>query len=297
MIYLFLMSVIPTVPAAWLTFAEGSVYEAYDGPVRVWGLSVTDDQQLAGAIMKVGGSIFLWSIIVVLWFRRFASSYRDEHQYRRGHLMPTAEIVGHDEDPLTYDDVAREFARQPAASEPEPTGRFGRCDRRPAAARRPRGGAQGDGPPRRSGAPRAARRSGRARRPAARPDGASATRRGPGSTSCRSRSARCAATATWPRPRRARPRAASWATSSSSWPREHDELSSPAARAAAGDPEPHPPRRPGRRVGRRQPGRQRSAPPAGRRSPTTSASRTGTRARRSGSSTSSGRSRSAARCS
>ena len=50
------------------------MYEAYDGPVRVWGLSVTDDQQLAGAIMKVGGSIFLWTIIVMLWFRRFASS-------------------------------------------------------------------------------------------------------------------------------------------------------------------------------------------------------------------------------
>ena len=119
MIYLFLMSVVPTVPAAWLTSAEGTVYDAYAGPVRVWGLSVTDDQQLAGAIMKVGGSIFLWTIIILLWFRRFASSYRDEHDYRRGHLMPTAEIIGHDEDPLTYDDVAREFARQPAASEPE----------------------------------------------------------------------------------------------------------------------------------------------------------------------------------
>ena len=57
MIYLFLQSVVPTVPAGWLTFAEGSVYDAYDKPVRVWGLSVTDDQQLAGAIMKIGGSI------------------------------------------------------------------------------------------------------------------------------------------------------------------------------------------------------------------------------------------------
>jgi putative membrane protein len=118
MIYLFLQSVIPTIPAGWLTFAEGSVYEAYDGPVRVWGLSVTDDQQLAGAIMKLGGSTFLWTIIVVLWFKRFASSYHDEHQYRRGRTMPTAEIVGHDEDPLTYDDVQREFARAPAATEP-----------------------------------------------------------------------------------------------------------------------------------------------------------------------------------
>ncbi len=122
MIYLFLMSVVPTVPAGWLTFAEGAVYDAYDRPIRVWGLSVTDDQQLAGAVMKVGGSTFLWSIIVVLWFRRFASSYRDEHQYRRGRLMPTAEIVGHDEDPLTYDDVTREFARVPATTEPDRPG-------------------------------------------------------------------------------------------------------------------------------------------------------------------------------
>lgn len=45
MIYLFLMSVVPTVPAAWLTFAEGAVYKHYDIPIRVWGLSVTTDQQ------------------------------------------------------------------------------------------------------------------------------------------------------------------------------------------------------------------------------------------------------------
>jgi putative membrane protein len=122
MVYLFLQSVIPTVPAAWLTFAEGAVYSSYgDQPVRVWGLSIMADQQLAGAIMKVGGSVFLWSIIIVLWFTRFSSSYRDEHDYRRGHLMPTAEITGHDEDPLTYDDVEREFARVPAT--PEPDGR------------------------------------------------------------------------------------------------------------------------------------------------------------------------------
>ena len=30
MIYLFLMSVVPTVPAGWLTFADGVVYKAYD---------------------------------------------------------------------------------------------------------------------------------------------------------------------------------------------------------------------------------------------------------------------------
>jgi putative membrane protein len=113
MIYLFLQSVIPTVPAGWLTFAEGSVYDAYDQPVRVWGLSVTEDQQLAGAIMKTGGSIFLWSIVVVLWFKRFAAPYRGEHDYRRPPVEPAA-----GSGVLTYDEVEREFAAAPVRPEP-----------------------------------------------------------------------------------------------------------------------------------------------------------------------------------
>ena len=108
----------PTVPAGWLAFAEGSVYHAYDQPVRVWGLSVTTDQQLAGAIMKTGGSIFLWTIIVVLWFTRFSASNRHEYDYRRGSRMPASEIIGHDDDPLTFAEVEKEFARVPPAGEP-----------------------------------------------------------------------------------------------------------------------------------------------------------------------------------
>jgi putative membrane protein len=112
MIYLFLQSVVPTVPAGWLTFAEGAVYRTYgEQPVRVWGLSVTADQQLAGAIMKTGGSIFLWTIIVRLWFTRFAAPYRSEHDYKR---RPTAT-----DGTLTYDEVEREFAATPAPHEPE----------------------------------------------------------------------------------------------------------------------------------------------------------------------------------
>jgi putative membrane protein len=81
MIYLFLMSVVPTVPAAWLTFADGAVYKHYDISVRVWGLSVTTDQQLAGAIMKTGGSIYLWTIVVVIFFRRFIGNFFTEASY------------------------------------------------------------------------------------------------------------------------------------------------------------------------------------------------------------------------
>jgi putative membrane protein len=117
-IYLFLQSVVPTLPAGWLVFAEGVVYAPYgDQPVRLWGLDVATDQQLAGAVMKIAGSLFLWSVVVYFFFKKFASAYQHEHQYRRGSQMPTAEITGHDERPLTTADVEREFARSPAARE------------------------------------------------------------------------------------------------------------------------------------------------------------------------------------
>ncbi len=100
-IYLFLQSVVPTVPAAWLTFADGAVYKTYDIPVRVFGWDVTVDQQLAGAIMKTGGSIFLWTIVVYIFFKRFANGYGESQDYKRS--------VGADQ-PLTTADVEREFA-------------------------------------------------------------------------------------------------------------------------------------------------------------------------------------------
>ena len=107
MIYLFAMSIVPTVPAGWLVFAEGPVYKVYDIPTRVWGLSVIEDQQLAAAIMKTGGSIFLWTVIAVIFFKTLNKQFRREnndHSYRR--------------DVLTYDAVAEEFERTDAAPDP-----------------------------------------------------------------------------------------------------------------------------------------------------------------------------------
>jgi putative membrane protein len=109
MVYLFLMSVVPTVPAAWLTFADGVVYEAYDVPDRLWGLSVTSDQQLAGLIMKLGGGMYLWTLIVMLFFK-WAS--RHEAAERAGHLVTEHDV-------LTWDQVRDELERVPPAP-PEP---------------------------------------------------------------------------------------------------------------------------------------------------------------------------------
>ena len=85
MLYLFLISVIPTIPSAWLTFAEGTVYKHYDDGFEMWGISVVTDQQAAGAIMKIIGGFYLWGIILVKFFR-YTSKIRNENQ----HLRPAA---------------------------------------------------------------------------------------------------------------------------------------------------------------------------------------------------------------
>jgi putative membrane protein len=123
LIYLFAQSVVPTVPAGWLTFAEGAVYKAYDFPSpRLFGLSVTYDQQIAGVIMKVGGSVFLWTIVTVLFFRRFMRSSDDDYGFaarRRAVEDAKARADAHaDDGALTYEQVAEAFDASPAPEEP-----------------------------------------------------------------------------------------------------------------------------------------------------------------------------------
>jgi putative membrane protein len=110
MIYLFLQSVVPTIPAAWLTFAEGIVYSSYDKPLRLWGISAVNDQQLAGAMMKIAGGFFIWGIVIYIFFTKFAKNNGDSYDYKREGQIPAEEIVGHDDVPLTTADVEREFA-------------------------------------------------------------------------------------------------------------------------------------------------------------------------------------------
>ena len=53
--------------------------------------------------MKVGGSLFLWTVIAVLFFRRFMGRWEEQNTYRRSRRIPDAEVTGHDEEPLTYE--------------------------------------------------------------------------------------------------------------------------------------------------------------------------------------------------
>lgn len=104
-IYLFIMSIIPTIPAGWLTFADNPVYPAYDSVERLWGFSTVHDQQAAGFVMKVLGGFFLWAMIGVRFFA-YAGKERAADLEKR--------IVR----PLTYNEVAEEFERtEPAQIE------------------------------------------------------------------------------------------------------------------------------------------------------------------------------------
>ena len=119
MIYLFSMSFVPTIPAGWLTFAETPVYKHYDTPVRVGGISVLSDQQAAGGIMKLGGSVFMWAVIIFIFFKRFMRGFYENQSYSRDHRMPDAEVTGTGR-VLTFDEVEEAFRRtKPAPENPQ----------------------------------------------------------------------------------------------------------------------------------------------------------------------------------
>ena len=57
------------VPGGFLTFADHPLYATYELAPRVMGFSALNDQQLAGAFMKVGNIPVIWSVIAVMFVR------------------------------------------------------------------------------------------------------------------------------------------------------------------------------------------------------------------------------------
>ena len=93
MIYLFGQSILPNVPAAFLVFAERPIYRFYAEAPRAFGLSAVEDQQIAAAVMKIGGTTIIWGVIIGMFFHWYTVSQRDKG------------------DVLTWDDVERELSR------------------------------------------------------------------------------------------------------------------------------------------------------------------------------------------
>ncbi len=93
MVYVFLQSIMPTVPAAFFTFADGVIYDFYKEAARPFAMTAVSDQQLAGAIMKVWGGLVLWVVIAVMFFRWTAADERERLDRRRTLARMEAELT------------------------------------------------------------------------------------------------------------------------------------------------------------------------------------------------------------
>lgn len=120
-LYLFSMSIVPTVPGGWLVFAEDVVYRHYDTPTRLGGIDVLVDQQAAGAIMKLFGGFVLWAIIVVIFSRWATIEGKANEISRRATDLERIRLFDEAKkaaEPLTFEDVSEVWATTPAPPEP-----------------------------------------------------------------------------------------------------------------------------------------------------------------------------------
>lgn len=74
--YLFLQSLVPTIPASFLTLGDTPLYTIYETFPRLFGISAHTDQVLAGLLMKLGGGMLLWGFIAGVFFTWWAEEQR-----------------------------------------------------------------------------------------------------------------------------------------------------------------------------------------------------------------------------
>lgn len=81
--YLFMQSLVPTIPASFMTLGSTPLYPIYQTFPRLWGIDVMTDQIVAGLIMKIGGGLILWGFITWAFF----SWYAEEQKYEPGPVV------------------------------------------------------------------------------------------------------------------------------------------------------------------------------------------------------------------
>jgi putative membrane protein len=107
MVYLFLQSIVPTVPASFLTLSDSVLYPRYATFPSLWGSSAIGDQRVAGLIMKLVGGLILWGFIAVVWFK-WANR---EQEADREAVRLGVDRIPDDAGVLTWADVQAELER------------------------------------------------------------------------------------------------------------------------------------------------------------------------------------------
>jgi putative membrane protein len=76
-VYLFLtFQLFPMLPGSMITFASTPVYRVYELAPRLGGWTAENDQQLAGALMAIGCTPVVWTLIVVIFMRAAEASQK-----------------------------------------------------------------------------------------------------------------------------------------------------------------------------------------------------------------------------
>jgi putative membrane protein len=73
LLFLFLQSVVPTIPASFLTFGSTPLYTFYNHVPRLFAMSELTDMQVAGVVMKIGVGFALWVVITILFFKWYSA--------------------------------------------------------------------------------------------------------------------------------------------------------------------------------------------------------------------------------
>jgi putative membrane protein len=116
MLYLFLQTIIPTVPASFLTFGAKPLYHIYETFPRLWGVGALTDQQVAGLIMKIAGGFYLWTVIAVIFFRWYQREEGANASPPAPRGRPVEPPAQPDDDVLLWADVEQELRRLDAPS-------------------------------------------------------------------------------------------------------------------------------------------------------------------------------------
>ncbi|HUX86085.1 MAG TPA: cytochrome c oxidase assembly protein [Chloroflexota bacterium] len=80
MLYLFIQSLVPAIVGAFMTFSSIVIYPVYAETPKLWGMSPLVDQQIAGLLMKLLGTLFLWILVSIRFFQWFN---HEEHEMEK----------------------------------------------------------------------------------------------------------------------------------------------------------------------------------------------------------------------
>ena len=94
MLFLFLQSVVPTVPASFLTFGDHPLYHFYEHVPRLWDIAAIDDMRMAGLIMKIFVGFSLWITIAIIFFRWYNAEETGTALHRRASRDLDRELMG-----------------------------------------------------------------------------------------------------------------------------------------------------------------------------------------------------------